>query len=180
LAQEAQAKHGSLQPWRGVKLVLLAWIAMLGFDFFLHGGLLAGLYLRPGPFLLPPLEAARRIPLGYVGFLIAAAFLVWIISKINARGWREGLGAGAVIGGSMGASLALGMYSITTAGPILLVAWAVGQTIEMAYAGAVAGQGLEAKSLGRLFLVVTLATIGLVIIAIVMQSVGMVPTARIG
>lgn len=108
LAQEAQAKHGSLQSWRGVKLVLLAWIAMLGFDFFLHGGLLAGLYLQPGPFLLPPLEAARRIPLGYVGFLIAAAFLVWIIFKINVRGWREGLVAGAVIGGSMGASLALG------------------------------------------------------------------------
>lgn len=180
MAQEAQAKHGSLQPWRGVKLVLLTWIAMLGFDFFLHGGLLAGFYLRPSPFLLPPLEAARRIPLGYVGFLITAAFLVWITFKINARGWREGLVAGAIIGGWMGASLALGMYSITTASPMLLVAWAIGQTIEMAYAGAVAGQGLEAKSLRRLFLIVTLATIGLVIITIVMQSVGIVPTAGVG
>lgn len=64
--------------------MLLAWVAMLGFDFFLHGALLASLYARPSTFLLPPMEAFRRIPIGYLGFLIAAALLVWILSALRA------------------------------------------------------------------------------------------------
>jgi len=39
--------------------ILLGWLAMVGFDFFLHGGLLAGLYIQPDAFLLPPPTLAR-------------------------------------------------------------------------------------------------------------------------
>ncbi len=36
-----------------ILLTLLGWLSMIGFDFFLHAGLLARLYLTPSPFLLP-------------------------------------------------------------------------------------------------------------------------------
>ena len=64
---------------RPIPTVLLTWLAMLGFDFFLHGGLLASLYLTEDSFTLPPLEAFRRIPIGYFGFLFLAIFLVWVL-----------------------------------------------------------------------------------------------------
>jgi hypothetical protein len=48
---------------------LLSWLAMLGVDFFFHGGLLATLYQQPSPFLLPPSDAFRRIPLGHLAAL---------------------------------------------------------------------------------------------------------------
>jgi hypothetical protein len=47
-------------------LTFIAWLSMLGFDFFLHSGLLAKLYLQPSPFLLPPLASFKLIPLGYL------------------------------------------------------------------------------------------------------------------
>ena len=47
---------------RDVSLVLAAWALSLGFDFFLHGGLLARLYARDSAFLLPPESAFARIP----------------------------------------------------------------------------------------------------------------------
>ncbi len=47
---------------RPIPTILLAWFAMLGVDFLLHGGVLAAFYIRDSPFLLPPVEAFRRIP----------------------------------------------------------------------------------------------------------------------
>ncbi|MEJ2412947.1 MAG: hypothetical protein P8Y34_08130, partial [Anaerolineales bacterium] len=63
--------------------VLLSWLAVLGFDFFLHGGLLASLYTKPSPFLLPPEQAFRLIPLGYLAFLIFEIFLVWLMVRLD-------------------------------------------------------------------------------------------------
>lgn len=165
----------SLWSWRGVKLVLLAWLAMLGFDFFLHGGLLARLYTTPSPFLLSPMESFRRIPIGYLSFLIAAGFLVWLTSRMGIRGPGEGLKFGAVLGGVMWFSLAIGLYSISTARPLLLAGWAVGQTVEMAYAGAVVGYGAKRASLRKPFVWVLATSFVLVILTIVMQSTGLAP-----
>ena len=170
----------SLRSWRSVKLILLSWLAMLGFDFLLHGGLLAGFYVRPSPFLLSPMEAFRRIPLGYLSTLIIAGFLLWLFLRVNVRGWREGLKAGAAIGGAIWFSLALGMYSISTADPTLLVGWAAGGTLEIAYAGAVLGYGMEFQSLKKPFVIVSLTTIGFVILTLVMQSVGFAPAIQAG
>jgi hypothetical protein len=142
--------------------------------------LLAGFYARPSPFLLPPLEAFRRIPIGYLSFLILAGFLVWLFLRVGVRGWWEGSKVGAASGGAIWFSLALGMYSISTASPTLLVAWAAGQTIEMAYAGAILGYGMGFRSLKKPFVIVLLATIGLAILTLVMQSVGLAPAIQAG
>ena len=164
---------------RNIKLVLIAWMATLGFDFFLHGGLLARQYLTSTSFLLNPTESFQRIPIGYLGLLILAGFLIWIFSRLAVRGWREGLKLGAIIGGVMWVSLAFGIYSISTAPPGLLLTWVVGQTVGMAYGGAVIGQGLVSQSLRSLFLTTLLVTLGFIILTIAMQSTGLVPSVVI-
>jgi hypothetical protein len=50
--------------------IAAAWVLSVGIDLFLHGGLLARLYAEPSPFVLLAEDAFRRIPLGYLTFLI--------------------------------------------------------------------------------------------------------------
>src|SRR5947209_7534433 len=69
-ASLARGNVGGLSGQRLALISLLAWLAMIGLDFFLHGGLLAGLYTAPAAFLLPPAQAFSRIPLGYAGFFL--------------------------------------------------------------------------------------------------------------
>ena len=94
----------------------LAWFAVLGFDFLLHGGLLARLYTEPSPFLLPPEDAFRLIPLGYVSFLIFEVFLIWLLIRLEIRGSKSGFLLGLKVGASVWGALALGLLSISTAG----------------------------------------------------------------
>ena len=119
--------------------VLAAWLLSLGFDLFLHAGLLARLYARPSPFLLPAEDAFRRIPLGYAAFLILTIALYWLFRRLDVRGalngFRVGLLAGLVLWGAWG----LGLYSVSIAEADLMVGWWVGQGAELALAGAVLG-----------------------------------------
>ena len=97
-----EASHFSSR--RLVTLGLLSWLSMLGVDFFLHGGLLAKLYIQPSPFLLPPQDAFRRIPLGYLSALLLTALLLWLMLRLGLAGWRPefsfGLQLGVLIGGA--------------------------------------------------------------------------------
>lgn len=165
---------------RLIGITFLTWIGVLGFDLFLHGGILAGFYMGESTFLLAPIEAFRRIPFGYLSFFINIVFLVWLFAKLGLIGWRNGLVFGGVLGGVIWISLALGMYSISTASPRLLVGWALGQTIEMAYAGAVIGLGLRSQRPRRLTLAVLFLTLILVLLTFVLQSIGLVPTVSAG
>lgn len=160
-------------------LTLMAWLSMLGFDFFLHAGLLAGLYLQPSPFLLPPLIAFRLIPVGYLSFLLLAILLAWLMIRLNLTGWRAGATFGLKLGSLTWGALMLGLLSISTASFSLLVAWFVGQTLEMAIAGAVIGNGLATVRLRRLFGQVIIFMLVSVFITIILQTLGVVPTTRI-
>jgi len=154
-------------------VTLLAWIGVIGFDFILHGGILSSFYINESSFLLPPLESFRRIPIGYLSFLITTSFLVWLIAKLELRGWRRGLILGGIVGSVIWTSLAVGMYSISTASPILLFGWALGQTLEMAYAGGIIGQGLYVERTIRLTATVLILTLGFVVLTIILQSIGL-------
>jgi hypothetical protein len=109
-----------------VSSVLAAWVLSLGFDVFLHGGLLARLYAEPGPFLLGPDEAFRRIPLGYLTFLVLTLALSWLLHRLGVRGAMPGLRLGAAAGAVVWGALAVGLYSISTAPPSLLAGWWIG------------------------------------------------------
>src|SRR6266496_3077714 len=77
---------------------LLGWLAMLGIDFFLHGGLLAAFWFQESPFLLPPAQAFSLIPVGYTAFLLLAILLLWLMTQLAITGWRQGFIFGLKLG----------------------------------------------------------------------------------
>ena len=123
------------------KIGVLALLAVIGFDQFLHAGVLASWYARPSPFSLPPEEAFRLIPLGYISFLILIVLLVWLMPRLELVGWRVGMVFGLKIGALIWGALTLGLLSISTASPSLLLVWFLGQTAELGIAGMVLGSG---------------------------------------
>jgi hypothetical protein len=163
---------------RLVGLGLLSWLAVLGVDFFLHGGLLARLYTQPNPFLLPPMDAFRRIPFGYLSALLLVALLLWLMLRLGLSGWRQGFVFGLQLGAFLGASLVLGLLSISTAELSLLLAWAIGQALEVGLAGAIVGSGLAGQRLRTIFVRVLALVLLLVVVTIALQNIGPAPTAQ--
>jgi hypothetical protein len=151
---------------------LLAWLAMIGVDLFLHAGVLAPLYDWDNPFLLAPVEAFVRIPAGYLAFLILAAALVWLLPRLGALSGRDGAIVGAVTGMVTWGALVLGLWSISTASLSLLAGWWIGQTAELAVGGFVVGSAFGGMPLRKLALWVgVIVTVG-VAMAVVLQSIG--------
>ena len=156
-----------------IKLILLSWFSMIGFDFFLHAGLLSSLYSQASPFLLPPERAFALIPVGYVSFLLFDIFLFWLILKLNIKGIKEGLLFGLQVGLFTWGAFAIGLFSISTASPTLLIAWFLGQTIELGIAGLIIGYGLDQKSLKRLFYFVIAFVLVSIILSILIQNISL-------
>lgn len=126
---------------------IICWLTMLGVDFLLHGGLLANIYAQESPFLLSQLEAFRKIPIGYLSFLLITALLLWLMLRIGVVGWRRGRVFGLKLGLLAWGAVLLGLISISTAPINLMIGWWIGQSIEPGIAGAVAGYGLEVERL---------------------------------
>jgi hypothetical protein len=160
---------------RLIQIGLLAWLAMIGFDMFLHGGVLAGHYARPHPFLLPPETAFRLIPVGYAAFLLFAVLIVWLAVRLNVSSWREGLRFGLVFGGLVWGAFSLGLVSITTASPLLMLGWFVGQAVELGIAGAVIGSGLGGTRLRRLSLKVIAFVVLAIVLSVALQNIMGIP-----
>jgi hypothetical protein len=160
-------------------LILIAWLTMLGFDFLWHAGFLAKLYLQPSPFLLPLRTSFTLIPVGYLSFLLLSVLLVWLMRRLKLAGWRNGGIFGMELGGLAWGAFVLGLFSISTASVGLLMGWFIGQTLELAIAGAVVGSGLAGRRLWRLFGVVIVFVLVCIITTIIVQSLGLVPTTRI-
>jgi hypothetical protein len=165
--------------WHVLLLTFIAWLSMLGFDFLLHAGLLAGLYLQPSPFLLAPVTAFSLIPVGYLSFLLLAVLLVWLMIRLKLAGGRQGALFGLEVGGLIWGALVLGLLSISTASVSLLVGWFIGQTLELTIAGAIIGSGLAGTRLRRLFVVVIVLVLLSIVTTIILQSVGIVPATRV-
>jgi hypothetical protein len=164
---------------RLVGVVLLAWFAVLGFDFFLHGGLLARLYSEPSPFLLPPGEAFQFIPLGYLSFLVFEIFLVWLMLQLDVNGWRSGMVLGLQVGVFVWGALVLGLLSITTASLELMAGWFAGQTLEAGIGGMVTGAGLITERPWRLTIYVMIFVIIFIVVTVVLQSIGLAPAVTV-
>ena len=164
---------------RAVQTVLAAWLLMLGFDVFLHAGVLARLYTGTSPFLLPADEAFRRIPLGYAAFLVLAVALYWILVRLDIRDWLGGLRFGLVAGLVVWGALSLGLYSISTAEFGLLVGWWLGQAFELGLAGAVIGRSLEGVTMRGLYTKVGLAVFLMIVAVVLLQSLGLAPAMEV-
>ena len=164
---------------RLMAIALLAWIAMVGLDFFLHAGLLARLYTEPGPFLLPPSRACALVPLGYLSFLLLALLILWLARRLGIHGARAGLVFGLQLGAVIWGAFVLGLASISTASPSLLAGWFVGQTLELGVAGAVVGSGLGRRPMRSLLLRVLALTVAAFVVTIALQSAGLAPQIRL-
>jgi tryptophan-rich sensory protein len=163
-------KQDAWSPGFTIKLTLLAWMSMIGFDFFLHAGVLAPLYAVENPFLLPPERAFALIPIGYLSFLGLAILLIWLMAKISIRDWKKGALFGLQLGLFAWGSLVLGLYSIATASPVLLLGWFLGQTIELGIAGAVVGHGFATGKLRGLLFKVILFVFLMIVAGIIWQN----------
>lgn len=172
-------KNNQYSIRRLIGATLLAWIAVLGFDFLLHGGLLAKLYTEPSPFLLPPEDAFRLIPLGYASFLVFQIFLVWLLVRLDIQGAKSGLIMGLKVGTMIWGAMILGLLSISTASINLMMGWWIGQTIEAGIGSMIAVIGLETTRPWRTLLYVILFLIIMVIVTVILQSTGFAPTVRI-
>lgn len=162
-----------------ISSVAAAWVLSVGFDLFLHGGLLARVYAEPSPFLLPAEEAFRRIPLGYLTFLVLTVTLFWLLRRLEVRGalagFRHGSAAGAVVWGA----LTLGLFSISTATLPLLAGWWIGQTVELGLAGAVLGAAANGVPLKRIWWIVAASVVAFVVVTIALQSLGFAPAMKV-
>jgi len=158
-----------------VLLVALAWIAFLAVDFFVHGGVLARLYLRAGPAILPPMRAFSRIPFGYAGFLLYVLIIYWVMQRSGFAGWKRGARFGLLFGVAWSAGSTAAQYSILAVPTPLLIGWGLGQILEFVIAGSVIGGGLAGATTRRVALVVGALLALLVIVTVALQSTGVSP-----
>jgi hypothetical protein len=158
-----------------IHVILLGWISMIATDFLIHGGVLAFLYTKESPFLLPARDAFVRIPLGYFSFLMLAMLLFYLFKPLKIGDRKQGFKAGLMLGIMIWASLCLGLLSISTADPLLLLGWFVGQSVEMAIAGYFMGWFYEGAALKKIWKWVAIYFIIMISFTIVLQSVGWAP-----
>ncbi|HET9783137.1 MAG TPA: hypothetical protein VFR33_15330 [Candidatus Dormibacteraeota bacterium] len=154
----------------------LVWFAMLGVDFLLNGAVFARMYQDGGAFLLPPAQAAARIPLGYLAFLLVAFGIVEVDCRLGIVGVAGGIRLGLVLGGLGGLVWALSLYSIASitaaeAGALAFVWFAA-----VFVGSAVAAAARARASVRRLALAVAGFDLGCFAIVVAAQSSGMVPT----
>ncbi|MDH3744018.1 MAG: hypothetical protein OES47_02820 [Acidobacteriota bacterium] len=164
---------------RMVLSVAAAWILSLGFDLFLHGGLLARLYVGPSQFLLEPEQAFRRIPLGYLAFLALTLGLYWLLMRLGVRGVIAGFRHGAAVGLVGWGAFAVGLYSISTATLPLLAGWWLGQAVELGLAGAVLGAAANSVPLRRVWSIVVVVFVICVAGTLVLQALGLAPPMKV-
>lgn len=153
-----------------IRLVLLSLLAVIGFDLFLHAGILSPLYEDPGTFLLPSETAFKLIPLGYLSFAILNIMLVWLMVKFDMKGMKSGFKFGLIMGLFIWVALSIGLASISTAPYFLLIGWAAGQAMELGLAGAIIGIGFEKRSLKKLGLWCVAIFFVCAILAVVIQN----------
>lgn len=162
--------------WRRLRLTLVVWVAMVGLDLVLNAALFARMYEEGGAFMLAPGEAFRRIPFGYLAFLLLAGGMVELAFRLGATTLSQGIRLGAATGAVLGAAWSLGLYSIATLSPQIALAFAVIWFSLVTVSGAIAAVGLSRASLRGLTLQVAGMDVLGAIAVVALQSFGVVPT----
>jgi hypothetical protein len=140
---------------------------------------MAGFYVREIPFLVDPMTAFRRIPAGYLSFLLLTSALYWWLGRSDVRGVGAGFRWGALAGLTVWGALLLGLWSIAAAPADLLMGWWLGQGLELGFAGAVLGAGLGGMSLRRIWGWVGVIVLVLAAVVVALQSTGLAPAMKL-
>ena len=160
---------------RQVQALILGWLAMLGWDFLLHGGFLAQHYLGESQFLLPPKHAFQLIPLGYLSFLLNAILILWISKRFEITSWKKALTFGLTLGFLSWCAFVLGLISISTIEIPLALGWIIGQTLEIGIGALVIYLALQAQSLRKLSIYIILFISLAFVLTIILQNIGVAP-----
>ena len=163
---------------RLVRIIALAWFAVVSLDFFLNAGLLARFYQWDLPGFLPPLKMFQLIPLGYAAFLLWSILLVWLMTRLSIGGFRAGAGFGLKVGVLLAAAGFCGELSIFAFPAKMLLIWMVVNTLSFTVGGAVAGAGLAAPRLRPLVLGVVALFLVCLVGGLVLQNFGPNPAAK--
>ncbi len=158
-------------------MVLSSGIFMIALDLFLNAGVFAKVWLEPNSFLLNPQLLFRRIPLGYIAFLLEACVYVWLTMRVGARTWKRGFAFGLKVGILLNIASVLGLRSGTTASWPILIVWLVGGTVLTTGACSMAGLSSE-RGEKRALISAILALVVAFILIVVLQNTGLVPTRR--
>lgn len=159
-------------------MALVAWLAMLGLDFLLNGAVFARLYQVGGAFMLAPEEAFRRIPFGYLAFMVLAVAIVEVADRLGVAGAYGGIRLGLAMGSVIGVVWGLSLYSIATLGALTALAFAVIWLALVLLGSAVAAIGLASASLRGLVLRVAAFDLVCGATVIALQSLGVVVTVK--
>jgi hypothetical protein len=162
---------------RRAQVALVTWLAMLGLDFLLNGAVFAGIYQGGSPFLLAPMDAFRRIPIGYLAFLGLALGIVELTHRLGVSRAAAGLRLGLVLGAVAGVVSSLGLYSIATISPMVALVFALVWFGLIAVGSAVAARGLALRSLRGLVIRVAAFDAVCVATVVALESFGVVSTA---
>jgi hypothetical protein len=156
---------------------LAAWIGYLVLDFLMHGVFLAAWWRTAEPFLLPPRDLLRMIPLGYASFGIYCGALTWALARLYGErlDMASGLRFGAVAGIVYGIASALAEYSIFRMPRMALLIWPASTVVESTIAGALAVWTLRAGRPWRRVGLVLGAAVVLFVIGAVVQNL-LLPT----
>ena len=157
------------------KIILLSWLGFIGFDLFLHAGLLAKLYHEDNPAILPPLDAFYLIPVGYFAFFLYCVFLYWLILTTKISDRIAIIKFSVMVGVFLGIASTLAQVSILQVNELLLIGWGIGFIIEIFIAGTIIAYALTGYSHKKLFYLVILFDFALFIITVVMQNIGLAP-----
>jgi hypothetical protein len=174
-AQSSTQATTPLSIRRLIIIALLSWLSQIIFDFFQHAGLFAKLWIESRAAFLPPEELFKRIPLGYLSFLITSSMLVWLMVRLGISGSKQGALFGFKIGAFLSCSYVLGMASGFPIKPALLIAILFGSTAQSAIAAGVIGSGVSGAHLGRLSLKLIVFLILVLIAYFLLQSLGLAP-----
>ncbi len=166
------------RPAGPVAAICAAWMLSLAFDVFLHAGVLARLYARPSPVLLPADRAFARIPMGWTAFLALTVALWWLMRRTDVRGARAGGRLGLSGGLLLWGAWSLGLYSISRFEGDLLIGWWLGQAVELGIAGVVLGAARAGMGRGRLFARVALVMALLIAGTVALQAFGLAPPMK--
>ena len=125
--------------------------------------------------MLAPMEAFRRIPLGYLAFLILAAGVVELAHRLGVTTMGAGIRLGLLLGGTLASTWALGLYSVATLSAQVAMTFAAIWLVLLTVAGGVAAAGLgRTRVRGLALQVLGVDLIGAVAV-IALQSFGVVP-----
>jgi hypothetical protein len=156
-------------------IILIGWLGFIGFDLFLHAGLLARLYHEENLAILDPLQAFYRIPIGYLAFFIYVVFLYWLLKKNNFKNRNEIFMFVLQVGLFLGVSSTLAQYSILKINDLLLFGWGLGLIIEFLISGLIMGYLITDYSSKRILIYVIVFDLVLFFITVIMQNIGLAP-----